>query len=447
MKYLFEFNKKDIESKTNNEKELKANKKAMLYKALDNRNTFKIKIENATKIAGKGVAIKGTVDYGLINKGDVVNINGKMCKIENIEKYGKSIDVAGYPWTRSMDTITLTISGIENEVIYTGLQVIDILKSSAKNSEENNVLSSAQNYNPNSISSNEPFSMEISDVFSITGRGIVLAGRILNGKISVGDSVTVDSKQGVVTGIEKFRRLLDKATVSDGEIGLMIGGLKKCDASVSSVVKRINNSSQHLQSTVDKSNNANIRELTSSGSAKAKFVRIKPTLPIMIKDLPIRTPNQLMRAISKVCIDERSAIQHDGLGEISKIETESRIYTVNGIEGPHGLVLYIDMKDGSWRKNFRDTVNLYKYEYAGKYDPVVITVINASKEDDQELKELSEIEIRDSLNDMGLRGDDYPVIFCDVDTINNTQHIPKFGDLHRSIVELLTAIDDYFITP
>ena len=67
--------------------------------------------------------------------------------------------------------------------------------------------------------------------------------------------------------------------------------------------------------------------------------------------------------------------------------------------------------------------------------------------DNLEVKELEEMELRDSLNDLGLRGDDYPVIFCEVDKINNAAEIQKGGKLHRSIVEAIVALDEYFVTP
>ncbi|MDK1011631.1 MAG: GTP-binding protein, partial [Actinomycetota bacterium] len=65
----------------------------------------------------------------------------------------------------------------------------------------------------------KPFSMPIEDVFSITGRGTVVTGRIEQGVLKVGDPVEVvglrDLQKTTVTGIEMFRKLLDQGQAGD----------------------------------------------------------------------------------------------------------------------------------------------------------------------------------------------------------------------------------------
>ncbi|MGA1503351.1 MAG: elongation factor Tu, partial [Candidatus Nanopelagicales bacterium] len=65
----------------------------------------------------------------------------------------------------------------------------------------------------------KPFLMPIEDVFSITGRGTVVTGRIEQGKVSVGDTVEIvglsDTASTTVTGVEMFRKLLDDAQAGD----------------------------------------------------------------------------------------------------------------------------------------------------------------------------------------------------------------------------------------
>src|SRR5678809_493422 len=60
----------------------------------------------------------------------------------------------------------------------------------------------------------QPFLMPIEDVFSISGRGTVVTGRIERGKIKVGEEVEIvglrDTQKSVVTGVEMFRKLLDE---------------------------------------------------------------------------------------------------------------------------------------------------------------------------------------------------------------------------------------------
>jgi elongation factor Tu len=77
-----------------------------------------------------------------------------------------------------------------------------------------------------------PFLMPIEDVFSITGRGTVVTGRIEQGKVSVGDTVEIvglaNTASTTVTGVEMFRKLLDDAQAGDN-VGVLLRGTKKED--------------------------------------------------------------------------------------------------------------------------------------------------------------------------------------------------------------------------
>jgi len=75
-----------------------------------------------------------------------------------------------------------------------------------------------------------PFLMPIEDVFTITGRGTVVTGRIERGKVNVGDEVEIvglgDTRKTIVTGIEMFRKLLDEGLAGDN-IGALLRGIDK----------------------------------------------------------------------------------------------------------------------------------------------------------------------------------------------------------------------------
>ena len=64
-----------------------------------------------------------------------------------------------------------------------------------------------------------PFLMPIEDVFSISGRGTVVTGRIERGVVNVGDNIEIvgikDTSTTVVTGVEMFRKLLDSGEAGD----------------------------------------------------------------------------------------------------------------------------------------------------------------------------------------------------------------------------------------
>ena len=77
----------------------------------------------------------------------------------------------------------------------------------------------------------KPFLMPIEDVFSITGRGTVVTGRVERGQIKVGDTIDIigineEKQTTTVTGIEMFRKLLDHAEAGDNA-GILLRGTKK----------------------------------------------------------------------------------------------------------------------------------------------------------------------------------------------------------------------------
>ena len=79
----------------------------------------------------------------------------------------------------------------------------------------------------------KPFLMPIEDVFSITGRGTVVTGRVERGILKVSDEVEIVGlseapKKVVVTGVEMFRKLLDQAQAGDN-IGALLRGVQKTD--------------------------------------------------------------------------------------------------------------------------------------------------------------------------------------------------------------------------
>ncbi len=75
-----------------------------------------------------------------------------------------------------------------------------------------------------------PFLMPIEDVFSISGRGTVVTGRVERGVIKVGEEVEIvgihDTTKTTVTGVEMFRKLLDEGVAGDN-IGVLLRGTKK----------------------------------------------------------------------------------------------------------------------------------------------------------------------------------------------------------------------------
>ena len=106
-----------------------------------------------------------------------------------------------------------------------------------------NLMAAVDAYIPTPIRDvDKPFLMPIEDIFSITGRGTVVTGRIERGKVLVGENVEIvgirpKTQKTVVTGVEMFRKLLDEGTAGDN-VGLLLRGVTKDDVERGQVVAK-----------------------------------------------------------------------------------------------------------------------------------------------------------------------------------------------------------------
>ncbi|MCR6543938.1 elongation factor Tu [Dehalobacterium formicoaceticum] len=97
----------------------------------------------------------------------------------------------------------------------------------------------------------KPFLMPIEDVFTITGRGTVVTGRVERGAVKVGDTVQIvglmdEKKQTVVTGVEMFRKLLDYAEAGDN-VGCLLRGIERKDVERGQVLAKPNSINPHTK--------------------------------------------------------------------------------------------------------------------------------------------------------------------------------------------------------
>ncbi len=93
------------------------------------------------------------------------------------------------------------------------------------------LMDTVDEYIPTPVRDNaKPFLLPIEDVFTITGRGTVVTGRVERGQVKVGDAVEIvgikDTLTSVVTGVEMFRKLLDYAEAGDN-IGVLLRGIDR----------------------------------------------------------------------------------------------------------------------------------------------------------------------------------------------------------------------------
>jgi elongation factor Tu len=95
-----------------------------------------------------------------------------------------------------------------------------------------------------------PFLMPIEDVFSISGRGTVVTGRIERGRVKVGDEVEVvgirPTFRTVVTGVEMFRKVLEEGIAGDN-VGLLLRGVERREVERGQVVARPGSITPHVR--------------------------------------------------------------------------------------------------------------------------------------------------------------------------------------------------------
>ncbi len=97
----------------------------------------------------------------------------------------------------------------------------------------------------------KPFLMSVEDVFTITGRGTVATGRIERGVINTGNEVDIigfnsEKLKSVCTGVEMFRKILDRGEAGDN-VGLLLRGVEKSDIRRGMVISAPNSITPHTK--------------------------------------------------------------------------------------------------------------------------------------------------------------------------------------------------------
>ena len=97
----------------------------------------------------------------------------------------------------------------------------------------------------------KPFLLPIEDVFSISGRGTVVTGRVERGIIHVGDEIEIvglkETQKTTCTGVEMFRKLLDEGQAGDN-VGVLLRGTKREDVERGQVLAKPGTITPHTKS-------------------------------------------------------------------------------------------------------------------------------------------------------------------------------------------------------
>jgi elongation factor Tu len=96
----------------------------------------------------------------------------------------------------------------------------------------------------------QPFLMPVEDVFSISGRGTVVTGRVERGVVKVGEEIQIigitDTQKSTCTGVEMFRKLLDEGRACEN-VGVLLRGTKRDDVQRGQVLCKPNSVTPHTK--------------------------------------------------------------------------------------------------------------------------------------------------------------------------------------------------------
>jgi elongation factor Tu len=96
----------------------------------------------------------------------------------------------------------------------------------------------------------KPFLLPVEDVFTISGRGTVVTGRVERGKVKVGEEVEIvgirETQKTVCTGVEMFRKILDEGEAGDN-IGVLLRGTKRDEVERGQVVAKPGSITPHTK--------------------------------------------------------------------------------------------------------------------------------------------------------------------------------------------------------
>jgi elongation factor Tu len=96
----------------------------------------------------------------------------------------------------------------------------------------------------------KPFLMPVEDIFSISGRGTVVTGRVERGKVKVGEEIEIvgirPTVKSVVTGVEMFKKLLDEGVAGDN-VGLLLRGIDKDAVERGQVIAKVGSITPHTK--------------------------------------------------------------------------------------------------------------------------------------------------------------------------------------------------------
>ena len=159
-----------------------------------------------------------------------------------------------------LDLVEMDLRDLLNKYEFPG-DTIPIIRGSALKAMEGDpeheakigeLLDAVDNFIPTPARAlDKPFLMPVEDVFTITGRGTVVTGRIEQGVVKVGDKVEIvgiaeQTRETTVTGVEMFRKLMDQGEAGDN-VGLLLRGIDREDVERGMVISKPKSITPHTK--------------------------------------------------------------------------------------------------------------------------------------------------------------------------------------------------------
>lgn len=181
---------------------------------VNKENSASMVVSDVFKISGRGIVVTGVIASGIIRVGDKMSIitpDGieKTVVVSGIEQSRKLIDEANIG-----DTVGVLLNGVKDKTEIPAGSILCAKVTIQK---------------PETSTINQNTALVVSDIFDISGRGIVITGKVLSEYVIVGDVLQFSQYDGsirevIVRGIEKHRKLHNEAKFGD-DVGLLLGGL------------------------------------------------------------------------------------------------------------------------------------------------------------------------------------------------------------------------------
>ncbi len=163
----------------------------------------------------------------------------RQVNVPQIVVFLNKVDVVDDP--ELLDLVELEIRELLNKYNFPG-DTVPIVRGSALKALQNpeadgkciwDLMDAIDSFIPDPVREiDKPFLMSVEDIFSITGRGTVVTGRIERGKVKVGEEIEIvglgETRKRTVTGVEMFRKVLDEGQAGDN-VGILLRGTEKTD--------------------------------------------------------------------------------------------------------------------------------------------------------------------------------------------------------------------------